>query len=127
MYQFFTALFFSYMLMLSYTCEAHVLDDTDFSETSPNGNVNYKQIFQFKVYTDIEKEEAMISYYLEKPRKVYFRFVNDLGEVFTEKLMKNQTQGSYFLPVYLDGIKSGIYYFLLEIDDHTMLKRLEVE
>lgn len=88
---------------------------------------NMSDIFNFRLFPNMDKKEAVISYYIDKTRNVYFTLTNSLGHVLAEKCFNEQTKGSYFLPIDITLLNSGDYFFQLEIDKYKMRKKLVVD
>lgn len=103
---------------------AFATDGASSEEESVN---DFSSVFKFRLSPVLSENRVMLSFYLDKTRKVHFRILNTLGQVLAEKPFKKQTQGSYFLPIELKDFQQGTYFLELTVDGHTMTKPLVVE
>jgi Secretion system C-terminal sorting domain len=82
------------------------------------------QIELYQNYPNPFNPSTTISFNIGKSTKVSLKVFNTLGMEIITLLDKRINRGSYKIPLALESMASGIYYYQLKIDDQTKTKKM---
>ncbi len=88
------------------------------SNAAPN------QIELYQNYPNPFNPSTTISFNIVKSTKVNLKVFNTLGMEIITLLDKRLNRGAYKIPLALENMASGIYYYQLKTDDQTKTKRM---